>query len=130
MAFILIYLKIPIIPITACLFTYIRVLSITINLFQIKEITFLSNNLCTIFNPRNCFKLCDTHTNNNHPELEKGNKKIKLEVPSFFKSLQKMNTQLFRIKHFCLVSQNQVDPTNYLSITGTLRSQSQAVLEP
>lgn len=30
------------------------------------------------------FKVYDTHTNNNHPELEKSNKKIKLDVCSLF----------------------------------------------
>ena len=39
-----------------------------------------------------------------------------------------MNTQLFQIERFGLVSQNQLDQTNYLSIT--LLSQSQAVVEP
>lgn len=76
-------LEFIIISITACLFTYIRVLSITIYLFQIKEVTFLSNNLCTISIQETVSKLCDTHTNNNHPELDKGNKKIKLDVSLF-----------------------------------------------
>ena len=65
-------LEFIIVSITACLFTYIRVLSITINLFQInKKSYFLATACAQLSIQETVLKLCDTHTNNNHPELEK-----------------------------------------------------------